>query len=529
MEKQPFGKGDLVVKHDRTCRVDERFRNIRRLGSGSFGTVDLVEHRRTGARRVCKAVNVKDMKPATLALMKKEIMLLQELDHPRIVKLYEYAEDVPNATLLLVMEYLPGGDCDSLIQGDNKPGEPLVARLLEQVLSALAYCHARGIVHCDMKPENVILTGKQQDSCHSWLFGRYADDAVDCKVIDFGLAAHFTESNPESVTQVAGTPAFIAPEVIAAIRGGSFGAKADVWSVGVMAYNLLTGALPFGHHRDFGGDFWQVFHRVEAYDGIDFDDPEWEEISESACDMLEALMSKDPRERPSASAALQMPFFKEHVAVLHKKIRRSVLRSLRDFARAPAIVKICLLLIAARTDEKDVKAIRRSFMRLDVGASGVITQEELRDAVRNPGGYCPWCCYPQVNVDEVFDGVDLRRTESIEYTEFVAACLYSKLESKSGRELVSEAFKAVDEDGDGLISADEVLARFSRKGTEDMPLLNGLPQDRAFDEKEFHHCLTGKGNRSSRFLCCGGTSAVYADIENVSSEDDSDGSSSDME
>jgi len=315
-------KGDLVVRHDAGLFCDQRFVVIRRLGSGSFGTVDLLWNRRSNAECVCKTVKIRGMKPATLALMKKEIMLLKELDHPRIVRLYEFGSDAIKGSLQLVMEFLPGGDCDTLLKNGKRPSEPLVARLLQQVLSAAAYCHARGIVHCDLKTDNVILTRAPDDGDRflPCLGGRC--NPIDCKVIDFGLAAHFVAEKPDSISQFAGTPAFIAPEVISVMNGGTFGPKADVWSIGVMAFNLLSGKLPFGHHsKDFGGDFWKVFNRIKGFKGVNFNNMDWHDRSEEARHFVSDLMSVDVHSRPTAVEALQHPLFDAHIMVQHKKLR----------------------------------------------------------------------------------------------------------------------------------------------------------------------------------------------------------------
>lgn len=279
-----LAKGDLVVRHDSGSFVGKRYVVIRRIGAGSFGSVDLLRDRQTGAERVCKTVPIKGMKFEVLSQMKKEIMLLQELDHPRIVRMYEYTEDVAKGVFQLILEYLAGGPCDTLLSGGRRPSESVVSNIMQQVLSAVAYCHARGIVHCDLKPENVLLTSAAP-SAHPrrrclgglcrWATAPFArlgaceEELVDCKVIDFGLAAHFAPSEPESIAQFAGTPCYIAPEVVGALSGGRFGPKADVWSVGVTAHYLLSSQLPFGRE----GQAADVLERIRDFAAVDFAAP----------------------------------------------------------------------------------------------------------------------------------------------------------------------------------------------------------------------------------------------------------------
>mmetsp|Transcript_127928 Transcript_127928/g.368545 ORF Transcript_127928/g.368545 Transcript_127928/m.368545 type:complete len:547 (+) Transcript_127928:102-1742(+) len=522
-----LAKADLVVRHESCSFVDKRYVVIRRIGSGSFGTVDLLRDRRTGAERVCKIVKVRGMKEHVVSQMKKEIMLLQELDHPRIVRMYEYAEDAQTGTLQLILEYLPGGPCSMLLHGGRRPAEDVVARLVQQVLSAAAYCHARGIVHCDLKPENVLLTapvrfGETQDLCCA---GR-REEPVDCKVIDFGLAAHFVPSGPDAIGQFAGTPAFIAPEVIEAMHGGRFGPKADIWSIGVIAYNLLSSRLPFGSYRqEAGAGQWQIFSRIRSFRRIDFRAPEWSGCSEEARDFVGDLMQHDPKRRPTAVEALQHDWLQDRGALQHKRLRRSMLRGMRDFARAPPLVKICLMLIASRAAGKTFKRCAREFMRLDLAGAGSIKLEDLQEAIDHPGGMCPMCCYPRVDAQELFREVNLSGTSGIDYTEFAAACLFAELGSKSGRELAAIAFNAFDDDGDGLVTAQTVFSFFSSKHREGLPLLRELPRDRPFNEDEFYRCLRrGQGARRRMFcplVCCSGGAAVANQIfDDLSSGDE---------
>merc|ERR1712137_557515 len=130
--------------------------------------------------------------------MKTEIELLAKLDHPHVVKIFEFAVDEKNEKFVLMLEYLSGGDCLDLLWRVSKSvtgilKEDTVAKIAEGVLMALSYCHSQSIMHRDIKPENMMLTSNSGNP--------------DCKIIDFGLAVR----RNHAIKDVCGTPAYIAP------------------------------------------------------------------------------------------------------------------------------------------------------------------------------------------------------------------------------------------------------------------------------------------------------------------------------
>eukprot|EP00439_Symbiodinium_sp_Y106_P041152 s2709_g5.t1 len=206
----------------------------RMLNVGSFSRVNLVRERRSDELRVCKVIDLKDMDPHVLGMMRKEVQILSALDHPNI--------DEKRQELVLILEYVPGGDCiDLLEERDRLLPEELAARIVHQLLVVLNYCHSSGITHRDVKPENVMLSS--------------LDDDAACKVIDFGLATPYKGK----VKEFAGT-VYLAPEL--AIAQAGFSMAADIWAVGVTAFELLAVARPGATvqteapspRRDLGGD-----------------------------------------------------------------------------------------------------------------------------------------------------------------------------------------------------------------------------------------------------------------------------------
>jgi len=150
---------------------------------------------------------------------------LQQLDHPNVIKLYEYFEDEEN--VYLVCELCAGGELfDRIIKAEFFE-EDQAAEIFRQILQALNYCHTQNIVHRDLKPEN-------------FLFQTEADDS-DLKIIDFGLSKIMEGGRIHRMKTRAGTPYYISPEVLA----GNYDVSCDMWSAGCMLYILLCGYPPF--------------------------------------------------------------------------------------------------------------------------------------------------------------------------------------------------------------------------------------------------------------------------------------------
>ena len=151
----------------------------------------------------------------------EEINILYKLDHPNIVNYFETYDD--RKYLYLVMEYVDGMELFEKIthKKNSRFGEKQTAKYMLQLFKAINHCHAQEIVHRDIKPENIMVTEND-----------------DIRLIDFGLSKVQTG---KKLDEIAGTPLYMAPEVIQ----GSYGKEADMWSLGVLLYTLVSGYLPF--------------------------------------------------------------------------------------------------------------------------------------------------------------------------------------------------------------------------------------------------------------------------------------------
>jgi calcium/calmodulin-dependent protein kinase I len=214
------------------------------IGRGRFGVVHRCTSRATGEAYAVKSVDrsrLGDDLDRELAQLEPKLAQLAGAGNPGVVQVHAAYED--EAWTHVVMDLCPGPDLLEWVgrrRGAPVP-EPVAAAIVAQVAQALALCHRRGVAHRDVKPENILIdaaAGSDDDEEDE------AEAAPRARLADFGSAAWVGAGGLGRAEGLVGTPHYVAPEVVA---GGEYGAKADVWSAGVVMYALLSGgALPFG-------------------------------------------------------------------------------------------------------------------------------------------------------------------------------------------------------------------------------------------------------------------------------------------
>ena len=257
------------------------------LGCGQSGRVHLCVHKVSRERFAVKVIDTKRfaLTPGLTAdEIKSEARILSSLDHPRIIKIFDTYES--EGVLFIVMELVLGGDLFERVSGKGRYSEEAARLVMRGVLSAVSYLHGRDIVHRDLKPENILLVSKTSDT--------------EVKITDFGLAK---KANQEGLKTFCGTPQYFAPEVLrrrnTVFGAGRYGSAADMWSVGVTLYILLSGTYPFSEVNLYS----QLSQAEYSFKG-----PEWKGVSEEAKHLVARLMELRPERRLSAEAALKHPW-----------------------------------------------------------------------------------------------------------------------------------------------------------------------------------------------------------------------------
>ena len=205
-----------------------RYRLVRWIGEGGMGVVYEAEHidiERHVALKVLR-FDLSQM-PEMVQVFRDEARAASRLGHPNVVEVFDFGE-LPDGRLFICMEMLAGAD---LVPADPNtlPDHAALIATLRQLCKGLAAAHAAGIVHRDIKPENVILVDR-------------AGRSGTVKLVDFGISGMMAAGPPQSSARISGTPHYMAPEQI---EGDAFDGRLDMYAVGCVAYELLTGAPPF--------------------------------------------------------------------------------------------------------------------------------------------------------------------------------------------------------------------------------------------------------------------------------------------
>ncbi|KAJ0261643.1 Mitogen-activated protein kinase kinase kinase 15 [Hirschfeldia incana] len=225
---------------------------------------------------------VKSAELSSSAILQREQTILSSLSSPYVVKYIGFNTTTENKTLMynLLMEYVPGGSIHDLIKNSGgKLPEPEIRSYTRQILKGLMYLHERGIVHCDLKSENVMVGGET------------------AKIADFGCAKMAGNGSLE----FSGTPAFMSPEVA---RGEEQGFPADVWALGCVVIEMATGSSPWPELNDVVAAIYKI--------GFTGESPEIPEcLSEKGKDFLRKCLIRDPKQRWAVEELLQHPFLEE--------------------------------------------------------------------------------------------------------------------------------------------------------------------------------------------------------------------------
>ncbi|XP_063692238.1 serine/threonine-protein kinase MARK2-like isoform X23 [Bolinopsis microptera] len=199
-----------------------KYKLLKTIGKGNFAKVKLARHLPTGREVAVKVIDKTQMNQTSIQKLNREMKIMKRLNHPNIVRLYEVIET--EKTLYLVMEYASGGEVFDYLVAHGRMKEKEARQKFRQIVSAVQYCHQKGIIHRDLKAENLLL-----------------DAEMNMKLADFGFSNEFTAGT--KLDTFCGSPPYAAPELF---QGKKYdGPEVDVWSLGVILYTLVSGSLPF--------------------------------------------------------------------------------------------------------------------------------------------------------------------------------------------------------------------------------------------------------------------------------------------
>ncbi|XP_035994765.1 peripheral plasma membrane protein CASK isoform X12 [Fundulus heteroclitus] len=281
------------------------------IGKGPFSVVRRCINRDTGQQFAVKIVDVAQFTSSpglSTEDLKREASICHMLKHPHIVELLEtYSSD---GMLYMVFEFMDGADlCFEIVKRADAGfvySEAVASHYMRQILEALRYCHDNNIIHRDVKPHCVLLASKE--------------NSAPVKLGGFGVAIQLGESGLVAGGRV-GTPHFMAPEVV---KREPYGKPVDVWGCGVILFILLSGCLPFYGTKE------RLFEAI-CKGKYKMNPRQWNQISESAKDLVRRMLMLDPAERITVYEALNHPWLKERDRYAYKIHLPETVEQLRKF------------------------------------------------------------------------------------------------------------------------------------------------------------------------------------------------------
>lgn len=277
-----------------------------------------------------------------------EFQLLKNIDHPHIIKIFEVYNDSKNYYLLT--EFCEGGDLFGMIQKTDNFNEKIASKIMKEIVNAVLYCHINGIVHRDIKSDNILFVKNDINS--------------PIKLIDFGISVKFEKDT--KLKEKTGTVLYIAPEVI----NGSYDEKCDIWSLGVLLYMMLSGTPPF-----YGANRKEVMAKIRK-GKFSFKGRMWNLISKEAKDLIERMLTYQPEKRPSCREVLNHPWFlKDEEAKINND---GYLENMKKYENQSQLVHAVLtFLITNIVQHDEIKELEKLFKKLDKDKDGKLSREEL--------------------------------------------------------------------------------------------------------------------------------------------------------
>jgi len=266
----------------------------KKLGQGNFAKVYHARDLRTGDNVAIKVIDKeKVLKVGMRVQIMREISIMRKVKHPNVLHLYEVL--ATKTKIYLVLEYAKGGDLSDKID-KVRINENQARKYFQQLISALDFCHKKGVYHRDLKPENLLL-----------------DENGVLKIADFGLGT-FVESHDRNIMlqTLCGTPDYVAPEVV--LRKGYYGEKADVWSSGLILFALLARGVPFYDLSE------RKMHRNIIHGKYNY--PSWFSIDVKR--LLTKILNPNPSARISTAKIMENPWFRKGLHLKTVKVERDV-------------------------------------------------------------------------------------------------------------------------------------------------------------------------------------------------------------
>lgn len=476
-----FDTSNCILKHH--CDPNEfyEFDPIDdKIGEGAFGVVYKVKSKKFKFVRAMKKIAKEKLNdPNDSESFVNEIKILQKLEHPNIIKIYELFEDDEN--FYIVTEYIGEGNLLNKIEAMEDRDEVIIGIIMNQLISAVAYLHKNNIVHGDLKPENIMISSNNLKAKYSFNTSAKIDiQALDkicnknyigttlesnlnllkmkkvyfknlsnfqIKLIDFGCSKVLSRKHYK-YEDVIGTCHYMSPEV----AQNKYNEKCDLWSCGVIMFVMLTGYFPFS-----GENEKEIEENILNYK-FSLKISELYHVSEQAKDLIRKLMIYDPNQRISAMEAINHPFFTENFNrnnIFNEDIDcQGALQNMKNFKTGLLFTQMMNGFISYNfISENEIDNLRKVFKLLDANGDGMLSKDELIKGYKDAK-----ITITEEDLDEFLKRIDNNFNGLIEFEEFIRAC--SDKKKLLSDENLKIAFDILDEDKSGEVSKEEIKRTF---------------------------------------------------------------------
>jgi calcium-dependent protein kinase len=386
-----------------------------------------------------------------------EIELLEQIDNPYIIKLYEFY-DCPKV-ICLVNEYCKGGNLNNRLILERQFTEFTTAIIIFQLLSALSFCHSKNIIHRNLTLSHILIDESKRDNY------------IHIKIIDFSSSTKVIKG--VDMGDSIGNLKYTSPEVFE----GKYNETRDIWSVGVIMYILLTGIYPFD-----GKDILKIKAEIELCN-VNYNNENLKKCSNECIDLLKELLNKD-KNRISAQNAIKHIWFKnlnikERLTFLPFEKIKKVLEQIMKFKPKKTLQKLCLAYLVRNFNDESVNDASNLYLQIDYNNDGSIDENEfvmhLKEIIEKTGEKID-----ESYLKKVFENIDIDKSGTVEYSEFVAAGVKKELILKE--ENLKESFDFFDKNKNGLINLEDLRVVFMKFKGFSQDEFNSIVSDVDADE-----------------------------------------------
>jgi calcium-dependent protein kinase len=468
------------------------------IGKGGFGRVYKVRHKLSNQYRAMKIIKCQPSSQNFLSTIQKEINVLKSLDHPNIIKVYEFYKT--EKYIYIINELCTGGELFDRIVEAKHFSEIVACNVMRQLLSAIAYCHEKGIIHRDLKPENILIENSEEKNKDFFLI----------KVIDFGTCEILKKSK---LTEQIGTSFYMAPEVLQ----NGYNEKCDLWSCGIILYILLSGSPPF-----YGKNEKEIFAKI-INGNLSFKNKIWNKISEEAKSLVKKLLEINPEKRISATEALKEKWFEINKNPNDNKVNNNLpmfIQNITEFCAEQKLQQATLaFLVHNFAPKEELNELKEIFFAFDKNCDGKLSKEEFFTGLSNTNTLNT-ILKKGNSIEGLMKNIDADNNGYIGFEEFCVALINKeKILTETNLRM---AFNVFDRDKSGGISQNElkyILGEYNVNAKDHLwkKMIEqiDLNRDGQISYEEFHKMMMDVINNKNKRLSMMQLKAFIANNQNI--------------